>query len=84
MKQMTLASGGFERYGKTTRRAALLAGMDRVVPWVELCALVELHYPADEAVQEGQPVVLRHEGPRGGGRKDQADPPGRRHVRGAA
>jgi hypothetical protein len=24
---------GFERYGKTTRRAAFLAEMERVVPW---------------------------------------------------
>ncbi|MBA2674111.1 MAG: IS5/IS1182 family transposase, partial [Ramlibacter sp.] len=39
MKQMTLANGGFERYGKTTKRAAFLAEMDRVIPWSELCAL---------------------------------------------
>ncbi len=45
MKQMTLANGGFERYGKTTKRAAFLAEMDRVIPWSELCALIEPHYP---------------------------------------
>jgi IS5 family transposase len=45
MKQMSLARGGFERYGKTTRRAAFLAEMDKVVPWNELCALIEPHYP---------------------------------------
>ena len=45
MKQMSLARGGFERYGKTTRRAAFLAEMDRVVPWAQLCALIEPHYP---------------------------------------
>ena len=28
MKQMTLATAGFERYGKTTRRATFLAEMD--------------------------------------------------------
>ena len=32
MKQTTL-SGSFDRYSKTTRRAAFLAEMDRVVPW---------------------------------------------------
>lgn len=32
-KQMTLAESGFEKYGKTTRRAAFLAEMERVVPW---------------------------------------------------
>lgn len=45
MKQTTLAEGGFEKYGKTTRRAVFLAEMDRVVPWAELCALIEPHYP---------------------------------------
>lgn len=36
---------GFERYSKKTRRAAFLEEMERVVPWSELCALVEPHYP---------------------------------------
>ena len=45
MRQATLASVGFERYGKTTRRAAFLAEMDRVVPWPVLCALIEPVYP---------------------------------------
>jgi transposase, IS5 family len=45
MKQMTLSATGFDRYGKTTRRSAFLAEMDGVVPWSELCALVEPFYP---------------------------------------
>jgi IS5 family transposase len=45
MKQMTLSTSGFDRYTKTTRRAAFLAEMDRVVPWSELCALIEPFYP---------------------------------------
>jgi IS5 family transposase len=45
MKQTTLAEGGFEKFAKTTRREAFLAEMDRVVPWAELCALIEPHYP---------------------------------------
>jgi len=45
MKQMTLASVGFERYGKTTRRAVFLEEMDRVVPWSALCGLIEAVYP---------------------------------------
>jgi len=45
MKQMTFSATGFERYGKPTRRAAFLAEMDRVVPWAELCALIEPYYP---------------------------------------
>lgn len=45
MRQTTLALASFERYGKTTRRAAFLAEMERVVPWRELCALIEPVYP---------------------------------------
>jgi IS5 family transposase len=44
MKQLTLATVGFERYAKTTRRAAFLAEMERVVPWSALCALIEPFY----------------------------------------
>jgi IS5 family transposase len=45
MKQLTLAAVGFERYAKTTQRAAFLAEMERVVPWSALCALIEPFYP---------------------------------------
>src|SRR5437867_3788252 len=44
MKQMTLGSSGFEKHAKATRRAQFLAEMDRVVPWKELCALIEPAY----------------------------------------
>ena len=36
---------GFERYTKKTRRAIFLEEMEQVVPWRELCGLVEPHYP---------------------------------------
>ena len=36
---------GFERYTKKTRRQVFLEEMERVVPWRELGALVEPHYP---------------------------------------
>jgi IS5 family transposase len=45
MKQLTLGTAGFERYGKTTRRAAFLAEMERVVPWRALSGLIEPVYP---------------------------------------
>ena len=54
MKQLTLAAVGFERYGKTTRRAVFLAEMERVVPWRELCALIEPFYPKPG---KGRPLV---------------------------
>ena len=43
--QGTLAEAGFERYRKTTRREQFLSEMEQVVPWGELCALVEPVYP---------------------------------------
>lgn len=38
-------ANGFERYTKKTRRAEFLEEMELVVPWAELVALVEPHYP---------------------------------------
>lgn len=46
MKQMTLAAAkGFEVHGRATRKAEFLARMHTLVPWTELCALIEPHYP---------------------------------------
>ena len=45
---------GFERYSKKTRRAAFLEEMEQVVPWAELCALIEPYYP--KAGNGRQPV----------------------------
>ena len=36
---------GFEKYTKKTRRAMFLEDMEQVVPWRELSALIEPHYP---------------------------------------
>jgi hypothetical protein len=36
---------GFEQYTRKTRRAIFLEEMEQVVPWCELCALVEPHNP---------------------------------------
>jgi hypothetical protein len=54
MKQQTLT--GFEKYGKTTRRAQFLADMDRIVPWEELQA--EICAPALHNGQSRQPNVV--------------------------
>jgi IS5 family transposase len=46
MKQQTLAMGtGFELHARSTRKAEFLAKMEVLMPWPELCALVEPHYP---------------------------------------
>src|SRR5207237_8049520 len=54
MKQQTLT--GFEKYGKTTRRAQFLGEMDRTVPWRELAAVVEPVYPK-VSEQGGRPPL---------------------------
>src|SRR6516165_1635253 len=36
---------GFEKYTRKTRRAMFLEDMEQVVPWRELSALIEPHYP---------------------------------------
>jgi transposase, IS5 family len=55
MKQQTLT--GFEKYGKTTRRAQFLAEMDRLVPWAELGEAIEPIYPKGGAEAGGRPPV---------------------------
>jgi len=38
-------NNGFNRHGKTTKRAAFLARMEKLVPWAEFCVLIEPYYP---------------------------------------
>src|SRR2546425_6018925 len=55
MKQQTLAmASGFERYGKKTRRTLFLDEMEQVVPWSELCRLIE---PVYAKAGNGRPPV---------------------------
>src|ERR1700751_1269138 len=45
-KQRTLAMmTGFEWYTKKTRGVMFLEEMEQMVPWENLCALIEPHYP---------------------------------------
>jgi hypothetical protein len=44
-KQSTLSIAGFDRFAKPTRRPLFLTQMDKIVPWAELCAVVEPFYP---------------------------------------
>jgi IS5 family transposase len=56
MKQTTLT--GFEKYGKTTRRAQFLADMDKIIPWAELAAAVQTAYPTVSASGGRPPIPL--------------------------
>lgn len=57
MKQQTLAMAAdkhFEQFRRPTRRDMFLKTMDRIVPWQELCAVVEPHYPKGDG---GRPPI---------------------------
>ncbi|HEV2733061.1 MAG TPA: IS5 family transposase [Terriglobales bacterium] len=55
MRQQTLAAQtGFEKYGRKSKRERFLDEMEQVVPWAELQALIEPHYPKGE---NGRPPV---------------------------
>jgi transposase, IS5 family len=57
MKQQTLAMAsdkGFEQFRRPTKRDKFLRTMDLIVPWSELCAVVEPHYPKGEG---GRPPI---------------------------
>jgi IS5 family transposase len=50
MKQQTFAlagdqNQGFEQYRRPTRRDVFLSTMETLVPWPDLCAVIEPHYP---------------------------------------
>src|SRR6267378_4083459 len=56
-QQRSLATmNGFERYTKKTRRQVFLEEMEQVVPWRELCGLIEPRYPKPG---NGRPPVMR-------------------------
>jgi transposase, IS5 family len=55
VRQQTLATQtGFEKYGRKSKRERFLDEMEQIVPWAELEALVEPHYPKGE---NGRPPV---------------------------
>jgi len=59
-QQLTLATqsdAGFEAHRKTPRRDVFLAEMDKVVPWAELCSVIEPFYPKPRADGGGRPTV---------------------------
>lgn len=57
MRQVTLANqAGFEKYGRKSKREQFLETMEGIVPWSELEALIEPHYP--KAGNGRQPVGL--------------------------
>ena len=54
MRQKTFSSLSFDRHAKQTRRQRFLSTMDKIVPWRELCRLMEPHYPKGD---RGRPPI---------------------------
>lgn len=59
MKQQTLAmaadqGAGFEQDRRQTKRDVFLQTMNEIVPWTQLCEVVEPHYPKGEG---GRPPI---------------------------
>jgi IS5 family transposase len=55
MRQQGFSESGFEKYHKPTRREQFLAEMDEVIPWKEMCKVIEPFYPKPEGA--GRPPV---------------------------
>lgn len=55
MLQQTLSEATVEQYRKPPRRERFLDEMNRVVPWVDLVAVIEPGYPKAEGL--GRPPV---------------------------
>jgi hypothetical protein len=48
MKQISFSQAEFQRKKRRTRREVFLDEMERVMPWAEVFAVVEPHYPKGE------------------------------------
>ena len=57
MKQMTFAHAEYAGKRKQTRKELFLIEMDRVVPWKDLVALIEPHYPKGEGGRPAYPLM---------------------------
>jgi transposase, IS5 family len=56
MKQISLATTGFELFSKRTRKRVFLDEMNLVVPWTELISLIEPYAPSGTSAKGGRPA----------------------------
>ena len=57
MKQMSFADAGYADKRRQTRHERFLIEMDQVVPWKDLIALIEPHYPKGEGGRPAYPLL---------------------------
>jgi len=58
MKQMTFTDAEYAVKRKRTRKELFLMEMDEVVPWKDLVALIEPHYPKGEGGRPAYPLMV--------------------------
>ena len=58
MKQQSLEVSGFEKYRKKTRKEIFLNEMEQIIPWKELCEVIEPYYPKDPQGAGRKPIGL--------------------------
>ena len=56
MKQISLATTGYELIQKRTRKRVFLEEMNLVVPWSELVGLIQVHASAQPSSKGGRPA----------------------------
>ena len=53
MRQQTLADGSFEKFRKKNRKELFLDDMEQIIPWQDLCGVIEPYYPKPEGAGRG-------------------------------
>ena len=59
MRQQTLADGSFEKFRKKNRKELFLDDMEQIVPWQDLCGVIEPYYPKPEGAGRGPVGIER-------------------------
>jgi hypothetical protein len=62
IRQQSLADEGIERYRKPTHRNQLLAEMEQIIPWRDLCRMIKPYYPKPKGAGRrpiGQERIIR-------------------------
>ena len=59
MRQQTLADGSFEKFRKKNRKELFLDDMEQIIPWQDLCGVIEPYYPKPEGAGRGPVGIER-------------------------
>ncbi len=59
-KQQSLEATGFEKYRERTRKEQFLDEIEQIIPWKELCEVIEPYYPKPQGAGRKPIGVLVH------------------------